>query len=45
VAKANQIIVAYYAAWAVHDVAHYRNLCTQNYLILDSGTMSDLQQD
>lgn len=45
VATANQIIVAYYAAWAAHDVARYRNLCTYDYLILDSGTMSDLQQD
>jgi len=42
---ATQTIVAYYAAWAAHDVARYRNLCTPDYLILDNGEISNLDQD
>lgn len=42
---AKQTIVDYYAAWATHDIARYRSLCTPDYLILDNGEMSDLDQD
>jgi ketosteroid isomerase-like protein len=45
VAAARQTIVGYYAAWAAHDIARYRSLCTPDYLILDDGEMSDLEQD
>lgn len=45
VAAAKQTIVDYYAAWAAHDVARYRSLCTPDYLILDDGEMSNLDQD
>jgi ketosteroid isomerase-like protein len=44
-AAARRTIVDYYAAWAAHDVARYRSLCTSDYLILDNGEMSDLDQD
>lgn len=42
---ARQTIVAYYAAWAAHDIARYRSLCTPDYLILDNGEISNLDQD
>jgi ketosteroid isomerase-like protein len=42
---AKQTIVDYYAAWAAHDIARYRSLCTPDYLILDNGEISDLDQD
>ncbi len=45
VSRAKQTIVDYYAAWAAHDVARYRSLCTSDYLILDNGEMSYLDQD
>jgi cytochrome c553/ketosteroid isomerase-like protein len=44
-AAAKRTIIDYYAAWAAHDVARYRSLCTDDYLILDNGEMSDLDQD
>src|SRR5690348_18346944 len=42
---AKQTIADYYAAWAAHDIARYRSLCAPDYLILDNGEMSDLDQD
>jgi ketosteroid isomerase-like protein len=45
VSAAQQTIVAYYAAWAAHDIARYRSLCTPDYLILDNGEISNLDQD
>lgn len=45
VAAARQTIVDYYAAWATHDLPRYRGLCTHDYLILDNGEMSNLEQD
>lgn len=45
VSAAKQTIVDYYAAWAAHDIARYRSLCTSDYLILDNGEMSNLDQD
>lgn len=45
VSAAKQTIVDYYAAWAVHDVARYRSLCTPDYMILDNGEMSNLAED
>jgi cytochrome c553/ketosteroid isomerase-like protein len=44
-AAAKRTIVDYYAAWAAHDVARYRSLCTDDYLILDNGEMSNRDQD
>lgn len=44
-AAAKRTIVDYYAAWAAHDVARYRSLCTPDYLILDDGEISNLDQD
>lgn len=42
---ARHSIVDYYAAWAAHDVARYRSLCTDDYLVVEDGRIIDLEQD
>jgi ketosteroid isomerase-like protein len=45
VAAATRTVTDYNAAWMARDVDRYASLCADDYLIVEAGRITDLQQD
>lgn len=44
-ARVRQTMVDFFAAWSEGDVARYRSLCAQEYLLVEDGEIWDYERD